>query len=103
MRIKETISAAEVGKLEDVMPELNPIHQHQKLTMQKLVELKEKKVWDSIYIKCFMCGEFKPAKDGVLLESNPTFVNHKVEGTGVFGAIEQVCEVICSDCERVLP
>lgn len=69
-----------------------------KLTMDKLVELKEKKVWNSIYIKCFICGEFKPASDGVLLESRLTMdkVNDDV-------VVKQFCEVVCGECEKELP
>lgn len=82
---------------------MNEIHEHQKLTMQKLVELKDKKVWDSIYIKCHLCGKFKPAKEGVLLESQPTSESETLNNGSVAIRIKQVCEVICSDCEKVLP
>ena len=70
---------------------------HHKLTMQKLVELKDKKVWDSIYIKCHLCGQFKPAKDGILIESDMTV---DVKDTTL--TIKQVCEVVCSDCDNLM-
>ena len=78
---------------------MNEIHKHHKLTMQKLVELKEKKVWDSIYIKCHLCGQFKPAKDGILIESDMAL---EVDFESTTRLFKQVFEVVCSDCDNLM-
>ena len=73
---------------------MNVMQRHMKLTTEKLAELKERKVFESVYIKCFICKEFIPAKEGHLLESFPT-INGNM--------IQQVCELVCSDCLVQLP
>lgn len=80
---------------------MNNILKHQKLTMQKLAEFKDKKVWDSFYIKCHLCGEFKPAKDGVLVESDMDVeVDYDIDSASTF--FKQVYEVVCDDCLKLM-
>jgi len=74
-----------------------------KLTMEMLAKLKEKKVWDSIYIKCHLCGEFKHISEATLLESPLEMEEAHIEGTGVFATVKQISEVICNDCLKLMP
>lgn len=105
MRIKEVIKADEVGALEDVLPEFNIIQGHHKLTMQKLAELQDKKVWNSIYIRCFLCKEIKPIAEATLLMGHPTTESER-QSEGKYKvqlSVKQVCEVVCKDCIKYFP
>lgn len=78
------------------------ITEHFKLTMQKLAELEDKKVWDNIYFKCAMCQEIKRISGATLLTSHPT-IDSRVEEGNAIATVKEICEVVCNDCLKHFP
>jgi len=81
----------------------NPIADAYKCATKRILEWKEKKMLDSLYIKCAICGKFKPFLDAVQLDGEPEIKSLTPVDSGVTFIVSTRYEIVCKDCASKIP